>query len=592
MLSRFALKTLLVSTVLSLVVGTADAEVNATTLRVMQGLANPVYMTYAPGDNARLFVVEQGAAGTARIKIYDIASQQVSTTPFLTITGISTGGERGLLGLAFDPSYATNGNFYVYVSNSGAANSVRRYTVMSGNPDQADPASMLPILVMSDPFGNHNGGWIAFGPDGFLYVATGDGGSANDPQGNGQNNDQLLGKMLRIDPNGADAFPGDPNKNYAIPPGNPFIGVAGEDEIWFTGLRNPWRASFDRSNGDFWIGDVGQNAWEEIDYVPAGQSGNNFGWRCKEGNSCTGLSGCSCTDPTLTNPVHVYSHGFGCSVTGGYRYRGSALCGWQGLYIFADYCSGRIWTGELSGGALTNVTPRQTELAPGGGQSINQIVSFAEDQQGELYIVDQGGGEIYQIIASSTQTDCNTNGTADACDIQNGTSQDGDGDGVPDECQPTVTPYCFGDGTGTACPCGNTGATGHGCASALVPAGGLLSSFGPASLNNDGFTLVGTDMPDGMAVYFQGTAEVNGGAGSIFGDGLRCAGGTVIRLATKVNVGGQSSYPEIFDLPISIAGNISGAPQTRTYQVWYRNSSQCSNGAFNLTNALSVVWVN
>jgi hypothetical protein len=315
-----------------------------------------------------------------------------------------------------------------------------------------------------------------------------------------------------------------------------------------------------------------------------------------EGNNCTGLSGCTCNSPALTYPVYTYTHGSGCSITGGYVYRGSAICGLGGTYFFADYCSASIWSFRYTGTNNPPVTNRTAELAPGGGLSITSITSFGTDGLGEIYITKRGSGtngEVYKIVPGAI-TDCNANGTHDGCDIAGGTSQDANANGIPDECESTITPYCFGDGTGTPCPCGNTGAQGNGCANSLNPSGANLTGTGSASVSNDSFTLVGSGMPDSSALYFQGTTQVNGGLGNPFGDGLRCAGGSIVRLGTKQNLGGTSSYPELTDLPISLRGGITGGPQTRTYQVWYRNAnaSFCTVDTFNLTNALSVLWVN
>ncbi|MCZ6492810.1 MAG: PQQ-dependent sugar dehydrogenase [Planctomycetota bacterium] len=299
-----------------------------TTVRVASGLNRPVFATHAPGDFSRLFIVEQRGV----IKILDLATKMVLAEPFLDID-VLVGGpndnfdERGLLGLAFHPDYQTNGYFYVNYTNNSSDTSIRRFTV-SGNPDIADPASFFTLLTISQPFANHNGGWMGFGPnDDYLYIATGDGGFFCDPGQRAQDiTNQLLGKMLRIDVDGDD-FPKDINRNYAIPPDNPFVGVTGDDEIWAYGLRNPWRSSFDRETGDLYIADVGQNAREEIDYQPAAsRGGENYGWDCEEGTECANsvspdcagtANGCSCGDPTLVNPIHEYTHSFGFSITGG-----------------------------------------------------------------------------------------------------------------------------------------------------------------------------------------------------------------------------------------------------------------------------------
>jgi glucose/arabinose dehydrogenase len=571
-----------------LLAGSAAAQTALTTTRVASGLSSPVGVTHVPGDTNRLFILEQGSGGTARIKILNLGTGVVNATPYLTITGISTGGERGLLGLAFHPNYAQNGYFYVYVSANGSSNAVRRYQVSAGNPDLANVSTVTTLLTMSDPFSNHNGGWISFGPDGFLYVATGDGGSANDPNGAGQNNNQLLGKMLRINVD-VDDFPADAARNYGIPAGNPFAGGGGSPEIWLTGLRNPWRNDFDNLTGDLYIGDVGQNAVEEISFAPAGVGGLNYGWRCMEGTSCTGLSGCTCNAPTLRLPIQTYSHSLGCSVTGGVMYRGSDICDLGGTYFYADYCTSRIWSFRYSGsGPVTGFQERTAQLDPPGTLAINSPTSFGEDARGEMYIVDYGG-EVFKVVPASAPTDCNGNGIGDTCDLLAGTSVDTNGDGVLDECQTTVVSFCFGDGTATPCPCGNAGAAGNGCASSVNALGARLASSGVPSLTSDTFVLQGTGMANSSALYFQGTVRNNGGLGAVFGDGLRCASGSVIRLGTKVNAAGASSFPSLIDLPISF--NVTGTG-TRTYQVWYRNAAAfCTPSTFNLSNGLEAVWV-
>ena len=253
--------------------------------RVASGLAHPVFLTTPPGDFDRVFIIEQH---TGRIRILDLASGIVQPTPFLTVTGLSGGGERGLLGLAFHPNYANNGFFYVNITVP--ATRILRYSVSIGDPDVADPASQTSILEIEQPQENHNGGWIGFGPDGYLYIATGDGGASNDSGtghtpaiGNAQDLTSLLGKILRLDVDGDD-FPYDANRNYSIPALNPFVGIAGNDEIWAYGLRNPWRPSFDRLTGDLYIADVGQGACEEINLQLAESSGGeNYGWRLREG---------------------------------------------------------------------------------------------------------------------------------------------------------------------------------------------------------------------------------------------------------------------------------------------------------------------
>ncbi len=359
-----------------------------TTTRVASGLSSPVFVTSPPGDLQRLFIVEQPGI----IKI--LKDEVILPDPFLDITArVSFGGERGLLGLAFHPDYDNNDYFYLNYTNNSGNTVISRFDV-TGDPDIADDASEFILLTISQPFSNHNGGMIAFGPfDGYLYIGMGDGGSGGDPGNRAQNDGLLLGKMLRIDVDGDDP--------YGIPPDNPFFGPGDPlDEIWAKGLRNPWRFAFDRLTGDLYIGDVGQNAWEEIDYQPGSSpGGENYGWRLMEGNHCYNPSN-DCDPGGLTYPIYEYSHGgspFRCSVTGGYVYRGSAIPDLQGRYFFADYCSDQIWSFLYDGNNVTELIDRTLELDPGDGLTINDISSFGEDAAGELYIVDLGG-EVFKIV--------------------------------------------------------------------------------------------------------------------------------------------------------------------------------------------------
>jgi len=363
------------------------------TERIAAGLSRPLFATAPPGDTIRLFVLEQY---TAQIKI--LKGGVALASPFLDINNLvsDSGSERGLLGLVFHPSYETNGYFYVNYTNNAGDTVVARYSA-SENPDVANPNSALILITISQPYSNHNGGMLAFGPlDGYLYIALGDGGSAGDPENRAQNDGTLLGKLLRIDVDSA--------QPYGIPPDNPFIGPGDPlDEIWAKGLRNPWRFSFDSLTGDLYIADVGQNTYEEIDFQPAlSTGGENYGWRLTEGNHCYNPpSGC---DPGgLTYPIYEYTHGgspFRCSVTGGYVYRGTAIPALQGTYFFADFCSGQIWSFRYDGATLTAFTDRTAELAPGNGSSIGSIASFGEDGSGELYIVDLGG-EIFKVCPTA-----------------------------------------------------------------------------------------------------------------------------------------------------------------------------------------------
>jgi cysteine-rich repeat protein len=356
------------------------------TVRVASGLTRPLLVTAPPRDVARQFIVEQGG------RVLVLKNDVLLSTPFINVSGsISCCGERGLLGMAFAPDYETSGVFYLSFTNGSGNSELRRYTV-SGNPDVANPSGTL-ILSVAQPYDNHNGGHIAFGPDGYLFFGLGDGGSGGDPQGNGQNLNTLLGKMLRLDVNAS---------TYAIPPTNPFVGVSGLDEIWSYGLRNPWRWSFDRGTGALYIADVGQAAWEEVNYRPGTSSGGeNYGWSRYEGNAC--YSG-PCPGTGLTFPVLTYGHSQGCSITGGYVYRGCRMPDLRGTYFYSDICTPFIKTFKgVSGGSAQSQQDRTADLAPGGGLAIGGVSSFGEDARGELYVVDYGGGsagqgEVYRIV--------------------------------------------------------------------------------------------------------------------------------------------------------------------------------------------------
>ncbi|QGJ69951.1 Glucose dehydrogenase [Planctomycetales bacterium 10988] len=374
-----------------------DVDPDVTTERIAAGLNQPLYLTYAPGDTSRLFVVEKG--GDIEILNAETGSQNVQ--PFLTVNNVSTVGEQGLLGLAFDPNYQSNGYFYVNYVNASGSTVISRYQV-SGDPNAANAGSEFQLLSFVQPETNHNGGWLGFGPDNYLYIASGDGGGGGDPDNNAQNTSNLFGNILRIDVT-SDAFPADNSRNYAIPPTNPFVGQAGADEIFVFGLRNPWRASFDRTTGDLYIGDVGQGAREEIDFVPAGSAGGlNFGWKVMEG--ATAFSDIPGNpdpfSPELVNPIYEYAHPNtgGRSITGGYVYRGE-IVSLQGKYFFADFVAGTIESLEFDGTTISNLTDWTTQLQPAEG-SINSIVSFGEDAFANLYIVDIDG-EVYKIISTS-----------------------------------------------------------------------------------------------------------------------------------------------------------------------------------------------
>lgn len=340
--------------------------------RVVGDLIRPVYAGHAGDGSGRLFVIEK----EGRIRI--VADGQLVPDPFLDLTGIvnSRANERGLLGLAFHPDYASNGRLFVYYTELRGATVVAEYRV-SANPDRADPGSAQVLLTQAQPFANHNGGMLAFGPDGMLYVGLGDGGAAGDPQNHGQRLDTWLGTLLRLDV----SEPG----VYRVPSDNPFVGVPdARAEIWAYGLRNPWRFSFDRVTGDLYIADVGQNSFEEIDFAPASSpGGENYGWKLMEGFSCFVEGSPECNSLRFTDPIAVYGRDGGCSVTGGYVYRGSAYPALVGAYVFGDYCSGNVWTLRRDAAGAWQMRLQ--------GELDARITSFGEDEAGELYITDDQG---------------------------------------------------------------------------------------------------------------------------------------------------------------------------------------------------------
>ncbi len=349
---------------------------------VATGLKFPLYLTAPPGDAARLFVVEKGGA------IRLIKNGALVPAPFLDLAGqVSTGGEQGLLGMAFDPDYAVNGRFYVSYTDSAGNSVIARHRV-SADPDRAEAAADRALLRVNQPYANHNGGQVSFGPDGHLYAGFGDGGSAGDPQGRAQDRSDLLGSLLRLDVRG--------DGDYAVPPDNPFVGHPGaRPELWDYGLRNPWRFSHDRATGDLYIADVGQNRREEVNVATAASGGGrglNYGWNTMEGTQCYSPA-TGCNSAGLTLPALDYDHGGGaCSVTGGYVYRGAAVPAIQGIYFYADYCAGWVRSFRFANGQATEPADWPA-LAPGGN-----ITSFGEDASGELYILTSQGG-VYRIVA-------------------------------------------------------------------------------------------------------------------------------------------------------------------------------------------------
>lgn len=385
------------STVQDLVVNVTNVGPDAFRVaRVGVGFNQPLFVAAVPDASGRVFVVER----PGRIRILNPTTGAVAPVPLLDVSAeTTTDGERGLLGFAVAPDFAASGIFYVYMTNLAGDSELRRYRTLAGNRDQADPATADIILRFAQPFPNHNGGWIDFGPDGFLYLGSGDGGSAGDPQNNAQNTNTLLGKILRLDVS-RDDFAGDAFRDYGIPLSNPFAVAGGRPEVWAYGLRNPFRASFDPATGNLWIGDVGQNAVEEIDPMRPGDGGANFGWRVFEGTQLFSGPAIAGTVP----PVAEYGHGTGPrqgnSVTGGYVYRGPVE-GLRGQYIFGDFVTGNLWSIPIARINFGTTVPsaqfilRNASFAPANG-AISNISSFGVDQQGNVYIVDFDG-EIFRI---------------------------------------------------------------------------------------------------------------------------------------------------------------------------------------------------
>jgi glucose/arabinose dehydrogenase len=371
-------------------------------VQIITGLSQPVQITHAGDGSGRLFIIEK----SGRIKIFN---NYVYQGVFLDISAkVSTSSEQGLLSVAFPPGYDTSGRFYVNYTNLAGDTVIARYQV-SADVNRADAASEEILLTIDQPYANHNGGQMAFGPDGYLYIGMGDGGSGGDPENRAQNPADLLGKLLRIDvePAGTTTPPptgsilvfmpvlykAGPSEPYRIPPNNPFIHTPGyRSEIWAIGLRNPWRFSFDRSTGDLYIADVGQNDWEEVNFQSnTSPGGENYGWRILEGNHCYNPSS-GCVPPSsYVAPVLEYAHGAndvnGCSISGGYVYRGNDHPSMQGIYFYGDFCSGKIWGATL----VSSWSSNQLTTAP------FMISTFGEDEAGELYVAGYNNGTIYKI---------------------------------------------------------------------------------------------------------------------------------------------------------------------------------------------------
>lgn len=382
---------------------------------VASGFTGANLVVAAPGDDSRLFVVQTN--GVIRV----IENGTLLPTPFLDLTSIvPSEAFNGLIGLAFHPDYQNNGYFYLHhpLGHGGPSNrlTIARYTV-TANPNVADPNSRFEVLVLpyaSTP-GHHLGGAINFGPDGYLYIPLGDGGTTGGETAGGGRSQSLSspwGKVLRIDVNGDD-FPADTTVNYAIPPDNPFVGQGGNEAVFARGLRNPYRSCFDSATNDFYIADVGLFAREEIDVIPAGSGGGqNFGWNCAEGTQCTTNANCNCTTSSLTGPIFEYTHSNGCSISGAAVYHGCAIDGLDGHFFYGDYCSRRIWSFRFDGSTVSEATEWTTQLAPPGG--FGSLFSISAGPHGELYIAD--GTSVRRIIPDGGIIDENRNGIADGCE--------------------------------------------------------------------------------------------------------------------------------------------------------------------------------
>ena len=434
-------KGLLAAVVALIAQGPLQAQLPVTAERVASGFSRPVLVTSPPNDE-RLFVLEQ----FGRVEI--IKDGEVLPIPFIDMTSkLSIGGERGLMGMAFHPNHAENGYVYFCYTNVDGNTVVERYSLWPFNDDILDVTTATTVIgPIVQPGPVHNGGSIAFGPEGMLYVGVGDGGGGpgdtgpgHAPQGNGQSPLTLLAKILRLN---VDApFP-------HIPIDNPYVGDASTlDPIWALGVREPWRFTFDRLTGDFYLGDVGGGQREEVDYVAYSTFSApeppvlNFGWRCQEGTLCTGLSGCTCGAPELTPPLEEFDHSVGCAMIGGYIYRGCAIPQMRGVYLYAAFCytaPSRIFGFRHENGVKGPTFELTAKLEPEGTPSIGLVTSFGEDANGELYICDLDG-EIYRIVPE-TLVDCNNNGLPDSCDLAEGRSLDLNFNRVPDECEGLSAP--------------------------------------------------------------------------------------------------------------------------------------------------------
>jgi len=394
---------------------------------VVSGLRQPLFATHVQGDERHLLVLER----TGKLKVVDIITSQTRATPVLDLSSlVRLEGDGGVLGAAVAPGTGPSRALYIYYTSGApgaspsATATLARYTLDVATLVAA-PASAQIILQYNRPRIGHNGGWIGFSPvDGYLYISLGDGGSAGtlDPTNASQTTSGMVfqGKVLRIDP-AADAFASDPNRNYTIPADNPFVGTANDAEIWAYGLRNPWRCSFDRATGDLWVADVGEDAYEEVNIIPAGAGGGNYGWRCMEGPDCTGADPCPC--PPSIAPSLTYNHDLGLSITGGYVYSGQLLPGLVGTYIFADFQLPKLFA-YTPGGSLQNLTPDIEPQPVTSPRVLANLAAFGEDSRGEIYFMDFFNGRLFKIVPQlvvpppGCYADINNDGGVDGTDIE------------------------------------------------------------------------------------------------------------------------------------------------------------------------------
>ncbi|MGK0216991.1 MAG: glucose/arabinose dehydrogenase [Planctomycetota bacterium] len=527
--------TTLLAALTSLMLSAVSASAQSLDTELIGQFVAPIFAGSPSGDMERLFVVEQ--AGRIRIVQDPRTTPSTLPTPFLDISSIVlSGGERGLLGLAFHPDYDQNGRFFVNYTNSAGHTRVVEYAVSASDPNIANPAPVQAIYDAAQPFSNHNGGCLQFGPDGKLYFGLGDGGSGNDPGNRAQDPSNQLGKMLRLDIDLAVPF---------IPLDNPFVNdPATLNEIWAIGLRNPWRFSFDRQTGDMYIGDVGQLSKEEVNFQPASSTGGeNYGWRCMEGTACTGLSGCTCNGIALTDPIQEFNHSFGkCSITGGYVYRGSMIPWLAGTYFYGDYCSRNVFSFEYDGSTLTNFMKRTDDLQPSAGGNIGNITSFGEDGAGELYIVafSAAGGQVLRITE-----DCG------------------------------ASSYC------TAAP--NSNAT----------SGAQIGFTGDLGIGLNNFNLAVADATaNQFGFFFYGGAPTQ----TPLGDGFLCIGASAIGFHRLLPPGmtdatGSALRNVDFTAPPASGGNgLITSGSTYYFQYWYRDPSGPGGTGFNFSNGLQALF--